>query len=257
VLTAFFPRSVLDEYHPVYAIKTIHAIPLSEERATVAVNALLSRNTRNPRPSLLPPVDNDLGPQDPRVQPEPPTRAVKFADWDEIKVITPVATREDFAGPQDNAISSPSSSSGRSSPSSEISQTGPVERTIADRLAFWNRPSKKSQPTHFGDSDSYPVDDPDPSLDTLIKEAQEPAKVLGDIITTTAPAPTTQEERHNQLEDKIVREIIREFSKGGMYFAYSFGQRSIFAVHQYTNSFAKSRYHPVFTTQAGSGLQGE
>jgi hypothetical protein len=172
-------------------------------------------------------------------------------------VITPVATRENFVGLQDNVISSPSSSSGRSSPSSEISQTGPVERTIAGRLAFWNRLSKRSQPGDFGNSDSYPVDDPDPSLDTLIKEVQEPSKVLGDIITTTAPVPATQEERHNQLEDKIVREVIREFSKGGMYFAYNFGQRSIFVFHQSTNSFAKGRYHPVFATQAGSGLQGE
>jgi hypothetical protein len=53
---------------------------------------------------------------------------------------------------------------------------------------------------------------------------QEPAEVLGDIIATTAPTPITQEETHNQLEDKIVRETIREFSKGGMYFAYNFGR---------------------------------
>lgn len=214
---------VLDEDHPVYAIKTVHAIPLSEDRAKAALIALVSRNARGPRPSLLPPVDNDLGPQDSLTQLEAPTRVVKFADGDEIKVMTPTATRDDsVADLQNNAIYSPMSSSGRSSPSSEMSQTGPVERTIASRLAFWDRLSKRGQPHDF--SDSYPVDDPSPPLDiTMTESNQEPTEALESIINTTAPTPTTQEETHNQLEDKIVRETIREFSKGGMYFAYSFG----------------------------------
>jgi len=139
--------------------------------------------------------------------------------------MTPPATQGGnlFAGLQDNSIHTPSPSSGRSSPSSELSQTGPVERTIASRLVFWDRFSKRGRPGDL--SDSYPVEEPDSSLDTIMADGhQEPAEVLGDIISTTAPAPTTQEETHNQLEDKIVRETIREFSKGGMYFAYSFGQ---------------------------------
>jgi hypothetical protein len=132
------------------------------------------------------------------------------------------STQEDnpFADLQSTPIHS-LSSSGRSSPSSELSQTGPVERTIASRLAFWNRFSKRGNDF----SESYPVEDPDSSLDTIIAHGrQEPAEVLEDIIATTAPAPATQEETRNQLEDKIVRETIREFSKGGMYFAYNFGQ---------------------------------
>ena len=213
---------VLERSHPVYAIKTVHAIPLSEERASVAVNALLVRNTRNLRSSLLPPVDDDLESQDSLVQPEAPARAVKFADDDQIKVMTPVAALENFADPPDNI--SPSSSSGRSSPSSQISQTGPVERTVAGRLAFWNRFSRRNQPHDL--SESYPVEDPDPSLEIIMAGShQEPTDVLRNIIATTAPAPGTQEETHNQLEGKIVSETIREFSKGGMYFAYSFGQR--------------------------------
>lgn len=223
-LLALIVRSfglVLDRDRPVYAIKTVHAIPLTQERATFAVNALLSRNTRNIRPSLLPPVDDDLDSQDPLVQPEAPARVVKFADGDDIKVITPAATQESFAADlQNNA--SPSSSSGRSSPSSEMSQTGPVERTVASRLAFWNRLNRRSQPHDF--SESYPVDDPDPSLDGMMAGShQEPTEVLRHILASTAPAPATQEETHNQLEGKIVNETIREFSKGGMYFAYSFG----------------------------------
>lgn len=209
---------VLDEDHPVYAIKTVHAIPLSEERAVIAVNALLLRNTRSSRPSLFPPVN--IGSEDALAQPKAPARAVKFADGDEVKVMTPIAAQENFPDLQNGAIHTPSSSSGRSSPNSEISQTGPIERTIAGRLAFWNRSIKKAQSHDF--SDSYPVDDPVSPLGTVA--AKEPAEALEDIIVTSAPAPMTREETHNQLEDKIVRETIREFSKGGMYFAYNFGR---------------------------------
>lgn len=223
VLTARSLCSVLDEDHPVYSIKAVHAVPLSEERATVAVNALLSRTSRNSRPSLLPPIDVDITSEDTLPQPDAPTRAVKFADRDEIKVMTPITTRGNFSDPQDDVIYSPTSSSGRSSPGSEISQAGPIERTIASRLAFWNRTTRKEQSNDFGDS--YPVDDLDSPLDTVTAGSHKgPAEVLGDIIVATAPSPMTREETHNQLEDKIVRETIREFSKGGMYFAYSFGR---------------------------------
>jgi phosphatidylinositol 4-phosphatase len=221
VLTERSLCPVLDEDHPVYSIKTVHAIPLSEERATVAVNALLSRNARNSRPSLFPLVGGDIGSEDSPAHPEASTRVVKFSDKDEIKVMTPVTTREHLA--ENDAICSPTSSSGRSTPNSETSQTGLIERTIASRLAFWNGSNNKGQPHDF--SDSYPVEDQDPPLDTATAgNRKEPAQVLGDIIVATAPVPNTREETHNQLEDKIVRETIREFSKGGMYFAYSFGQ---------------------------------
>ncbi|KAJ6525593.1 SacI homology domain-containing protein [Mycena capillaripes] len=63
------------------------------------------------------------------------------------------------------------------------------------------------------------------SLDDLISQGQqEPAAVLSDLIETLAPAPVSTEEQHSELEDKIVRECIREFTKGGMYFAYTFGR---------------------------------
>ena len=223
---------VLDEDHPVYGIKTVHAIPLSEERARAAVNALLSRNSKNPRPSLLPTTNDVIGPKDSPTRPQVSARAVKFAEGGTIKAI-PLAPQQDglFAGLEDNYTYSPSSSSGRSSPGSELSQTGPVEQTIASRLAFWDRFSKRSKLDEFGDS--YPVDDPTLSLDTVLEDGrQEPAEALGDIIATVAPAPATQEETNNQLEDKIVRETIREFSKGGMYFAYNFGRW--FGVHIYS-----------------------
>ena len=118
---------------------------------------------------------------------------------------------------------------------------------MVNRLAFWNRFNKRGKPDDF--SDSYPIEDPDSSLDTIMgHDRKEPAEVLGDIIAATAPAPTTQEETHNQLEDKIVREAIREFSKGGMYFAYNFGQWFGVYIYTSTDSIEGSRYYPVFAT---------
>jgi hypothetical protein len=43
-------------------------------------------------------------------------------------------------------------------------------------------------------------------------------------VETLAPAPASTEEQHTVLEDKIVKQCIREFTKGGMYFAYTFGE---------------------------------
>ncbi|EIN07173.1 hypothetical protein PUNSTDRAFT_126985 [Punctularia strigosozonata HHB-11173 SS5] len=54
------------------------------------------------------------------------------------------------------------------------------------------------------------------------QDVQSPSEVLGDIIDSRAPEPKTQAEQHSELEDKILKEIIREYTKGGMYFAYTF-----------------------------------
>jgi hypothetical protein len=61
-------------------------------------------------------------------------------------------------------------------------------------------------------------------LDNLMSEAnEEPAQVIESILASTAPPPATSEERHSELETKVVRECIREYTKGDMYFAYNFG----------------------------------
>jgi len=52
--------------------------------------------------------------------------------------------------------------------------------------------------------------------------------VISTILATLAPQPTTTEQRHADLEEKIVRECIREFTKGDMYFSYTFGALIVF-----------------------------
>jgi len=65
-------------------------------------------------------------------------------------------------------------------------------------------------------------------LETIIDESQaEPKEVITTIINETAPPPSTTEEKHSELEDKVLRECVREFVRGGMYFAYTFGEASM------------------------------
>ena len=41
------------------------------------------------------------------------------------------------------------------------------------------------------------------------------------------------EEKHSQLDVKIVKECLREFSKGGMYFSYDFGEHRPLKICEY------------------------
>jgi hypothetical protein len=62
------------------------------------------------------------------------------------------------------------------------------------------------------------------ALDKIIREASgKPVNVIDKILATTAPPPKTAEEQHSELEDKVIRECIREYTKGDMYFSYTFG----------------------------------
>ena len=56
---------------------------------------------------------------------------------------------------------------------------------------------------------------------------KDPDAVISKILESAAPAPQTEEEKHSELEGKIIRECIREYSRGGMYFAYTFGRSSL------------------------------
>ena len=60
-------------------------------------------------------------------------------------------------------------------------------------------------------------------MDSMDQGAVEPSEVLDTIITAAAPPPQTVEERHSELEEKVVKETIRQFTRGGMYFSYGFG----------------------------------
>ncbi|KAJ7510013.1 SacI homology domain-containing protein [Mycena galericulata] len=226
--------NLLDASHAVYGVKGITAIPLVEQRARIVVNTLVSRNTHLARPSLLAvsrtldslPSIHDVEPSSaatsvldtPRSSPR-----VQFASVDEVKVITPLATS--FSLNSDEHAPSPyASSSDLSTPSDEQSiASSSVAKALASRLSFWNRLSKRTSISSITKPSLQEEPSEPESLDEIIHQGQqEPAAVLSNLVETLAPAPTSAEEQHSELEEKIVREVVREFTKGGMYFAYTF-----------------------------------
>ena len=110
-------------------------------------------------------------------------------------------------------------SSGTSTPTSE-SESVPVATALANRLSFWNKFAKRPP---------IPSTSASASEETLASnDAEDTREIVQEIMDSQATdAAATAEERHSELEDKIVKECIREFTKGGMYFAYNFGQQDI------------------------------
>ncbi|KAF9469322.1 SacI homology domain-containing protein [Collybia nuda] len=238
--------NVVDPSHAVYGVKGVAAIPLSEDRARIALNTLSARNALLTRPSLLASTKSDTvsSPQDPAAaDPEsedetmPSSPRVQFSADEQVKYMTPVATTFEES---ENAhlrlhpsSSAHSSSSDLSTPSSEYSvTTSPVAKTLASRLSFWSRLSKR---TPFSPENTEGIEEPESrveqeyfpqereSLDKIIQDGKErPAEVLNSILAATAPPPESVEEKNSEMEDKIIRECIKEFTKGGMYFAYTF-----------------------------------
>ncbi|KAJ7273264.1 SacI homology domain-containing protein [Mycena rebaudengoi] len=226
--------NLLNATHAVYGVKGMTAIPMMEQRARIVINTLASSHTQASRPSLLVgsgtldsisrlPTDEDAS-QSVDAARSPPR--VQFSPHDDVKVISPLASSFglNVDSEEQGTLSPYASSSDLSSPASEYSiTTSPVAKTLASRLSFWNRiPKRTSVPA--APPTPLEVEPPAPqSLDDIItKGDQEPSAVLSNLVETLAPAPASTEEQHTVLEDKIVKQCIREFTKGGMYFAYTF-----------------------------------
>ena len=241
---------MLDPRQMVYSVKGVAVIPLVESRARDMLKALRVRNHNRGRPSLVPPEvlasitgsleDTSLNGSEETGSDTPPR--VKFATEDQVKIMTPV-TADGFEQPEADAVVDPSRSpspspSTVSTPSSEMSvHTGSVAKALADRLSFWNRMSKpKMDQFSFGRAvareDAANIGGHKPtsskdgiSLDAIIKKGdEEPAEVLNTILAASAPPPRTVDQKNSELEEKIIRECVSQFTRGGMFFAYTFGE---------------------------------
>lgn len=238
--------TVIDGAHTIYGVKGVSAIPLVEEQARIKLNTVASRNAQLLRPSLLPVV-----PKDPETEDDIDNYArhnsmgprVQFSVHDDqVRFITPVGASfpdQDF-DPRQLGIprsSSPLSlASDISTPSSDISTTpaASVAKALASRLSFWTKvPRRPTHPSVLAMTGSVEPEETRvemqtrDALDTLTPDTkEEPAAILSSILAATAPPPPSIEERHSELEEKIIRECIREYTKGGMYFAYNFGNCS-------------------------------
>ncbi|KAH9930723.1 SacI homology domain-containing protein [Fomitopsis serialis] len=244
---------LLDPRHAVYSVKGITSIPLAEDRARPILSTLAVRNSTDARGSLAPPssrpdtpsVDAELLHASQRTPAETLFSAssvispnnggtssprVTFAAEPSIKIMSPQTSHECSPSPSSSVMSVASSA-----PSSTFTtNTESVAKTLAARLSFWNRLPRRtsaaatSSEQHGAEEEPETETDADKdharlSLDNMMKENNdEPAQIVESILQTTAPAPATQEEKRGELEDKVLREVIREYTKGGMYFAYAF-----------------------------------
>jgi len=199
---------VLDPLRPVYGVKAVTSIPLDYARANTAINALKSRNTKSAAANVEPESkESDAG--------KNASLHVKWAPQQPPSVSTP-------NGDNHSIQSVSPTSSGTSTPTSAAAPISPFAKVLAERLSFWKTRRKSDAPsTKTADGMSeVAIDD---LMESMDQGAVEPSEVLDTIITAAAPPPQTVEERHSELEEKVVKETIRQFTRGGMYFAYGFG----------------------------------
>lgn len=281
---------MLDPSHVIYTIKNVAAIPLAEERAKAALSAITSQNIAAQRASLLPraltiDVRASLG-DSPRGMTDntqsKPLRQTKSNP--KVHFVQQDSSDREDGNPRISSSSQSSSSdlSTRSFDEPPQSPASPVIEAIVPRLSFWNkitRPAQslsqtllsanvKGKETEKGresDAADYTSSAPllgaesefadhEPSeLERLIHEKKaEPSEVLKNVLAAFTLQPGSPEERHAELEAKIVRECVRSFAKGEMYFAYTFGKLYSFQVLPFDAHFL--RHHPVLAAQAGATL---
>ena len=219
---------MLDERHKVYAVKGVTAIPLGGFPQAISVTSAVARsNAAKARTSLvMSPSWNLSSDNTASESTDDVGNRVKFSEEPEIKVMSPVLDSDGGFPAIDRSPSPISVASVASSVSSELS-AAPVAKVLASRLSFWSKsPKKHNVNTPDVESPRVSVDEEDDArpLDALIHEDMpEPQEVLNNIIETVAPSPATMSQKYTELEAKILRQTVKEFAKGEMYFAYDFG----------------------------------
>jgi phosphatidylinositol 4-phosphatase len=228
-----------------------------EERARVVLNTLASRSESSARPvyTSTPTIDTiheeETSPFDSRDEEEvdntkSSSPRVQFSTSDDVKILTPTITEPPPLDNQD-ALRPRSPSPAPSDASFEVTPATSVAKAVASRLSFWNTMLKPLTPAPSNPASQPPVTEntKEPiDLDTAIQEGSEPSAVLGEILGSGAE-PATVQEKHNEMEDKIVRECVREFTKGGMYFAYNFGGPHSYSMQRSSHQVSGIKISPV------------
>lgn len=215
---------MFEESRKIYAVEDVTAIPLSGlQRAESVTSAVARRKVAKASGSLIVSPSQDEPSDEPGRPPNEVGPRVKFAEGHQVKVMTPEAVDE-FASVDRSPSPASVASSAASSVSSEV-DGAPVAKALAKRLSFWNGLSKRnSLKASEVESPSDAEEEAQP-LDSLIHEGMpEPRQVLSQIVKSAAPPPPTIEEKYSELEAKILRQTIKEYAKGEMYFAYNFGE---------------------------------
>jgi len=247
---------VFDPNYTIYGVKGVTAIPLVEERAKRVLKSLATRNaaaTRSSRPApiahVIPEFLERSHVSAGSIHEGKPTLPhVKIADDQRVKVPPPLPNveLEILDRPP-----TPSSSVSSTNSSDHSLSSAPISKTVSDRLSFWNRLSTMSHEHLKATGTLGPVAaiEESESFNSMIHEGKEdPATILTGILAKTAPPPSSIEDKHTELEEKILRECIKSFSKGDMYFAYNFGAQfpftaSYFLVSRFDTGWCIQRHH--------------
>ncbi|KZT33580.1 hypothetical protein SISSUDRAFT_1054071 [Sistotremastrum suecicum HHB10207 ss-3] len=191
---------LLHESRMVYSIKAASAIPLHYEGAKLVISAINAKHARTPAvvmstPSGPNPFEANMMAKTPSSKGGSTSTKPRVT---KIKFLEP--TKADYESREsDYSSDSSGPSSGTSSPGN-ISPTYLV-KPLHSRLASWHHEAAPS-----------PIEpSADQSLENKLKKAS----------AVTIPEPEMAEEHHSELDDKILREAIKEFTKGGMLFSYS------------------------------------
>ena len=196
---------VLDPNYLVYGIKSVSAIPLNEALARAAVKSI---GTRYKTASMF-------HFDDPSEIIDPPDNGakVKFSDNNAVKVMTPRDAEFDMS--KQSPVSS-----GSTTPVSDGDTVAPLAKVLASRLSFWNRSSRRLSSLSAPDERDALRDN---LHDKLQDSDEEPEQVVKDFVEASGQPPASESERQRELDDKVLKGCIREFTKGEMYFAYDFG----------------------------------
>jgi len=220
-------------------VKDVAYIPLEYSRATVVLDKIIARVRR----SVAQPQANSYE-QDSKQAGETNSLHVKWAPQ-HLPTTTPDAT---------SILSSSPPSSGYSTPTSSGVAIAPLAKTLADRLSFWK---SKSHPEATlvasktsGDHDTLGelLDD----IDNGDTASLEPNKVIEDIMNAAAATePESSDQKHRAMDDKVLKETVRQFTKGGMYFSYTFGR-----LQQLVGDSSKLFYRPFELTPTEATTSG-
>ena len=203
--------TVFDPSRPVYGVKAVTSIPLDYTRANIAINALKSRNSKSVA----------INAEAETKELEAGKNASLHVKWAPQQPPSVSSSNGDDLSVQSGSPTS----SGTSTPTSAHSPISPFAKVLAERLSFWKtrrifNTSEASSTKMTGGTSEVDLDD---LMESMNQGAVEPGEVLDTIISAAAPLPQTDEERRSQLEAKVVKETIQQFTRGGMYFSYGFG----------------------------------
>ena len=219
------------------------AIPLSDEdRASKAVKSIAARQAGSLRKGKMTPTVPQDDVQTPQFEDgflageQSQSVHVKFAQGNKATTADQPASQPLFSAEEDNeSISSDSTYTETGSPSRPSS---PISKGLASRLSFWKKQSRNpeaasqtsaSSRTSFSETPPLSSSSTLPSFQSLHiqdepgPKSQADAVKLGNSLNEKTAPPAIAKKR-SELEEKIVRETMREFSRGQMFFSYDFGQ---------------------------------